>query len=86
MLLLQERKGTAPTTLAFRTDILHIAKFLSEIMLLLHSQHVIHSNIKPTNILVDGDGNLKIAGFGHAIVLLPESAKNPPPIDGGTSR
>ncbi len=35
----------------------------------IHSQGVIHADIKPSNILIDMMGNVKIANFGIARII-----------------
>jgi serine/threonine protein kinase len=35
----------------------------------LHSKHTVYRDLKPENLLLDGDGYLKITDFGFAKVL-----------------
>ena len=41
-----------------------------------HSQGVMHADIKPENILVDLDGNVKITDFGVSLFLDPDDDDN----------
>eukprot|EP00998_Keelungia_sp_KM082_P006396 NODE_2648_length_1018_cov_57.305275_g2629_i0.p1 GENE.NODE_2648_length_1018_cov_57.305275_g2629_i0~~NODE_2648_length_1018_cov_57.305275_g2629_i0.p1 ORF type:complete len:287 (-),score=46.51 NODE_2648_length_1018_cov_57.305275_g2629_i0:86-946(-) len=43
---------------------------LAEALHYLHAHHVIHRDIKPENLLVDHNGNIKIADFGWSVHTL----------------
>ena len=44
--------------------IIKIFKQILKGLVYLHSQNIIHRNIKPDNILIDENYNIKITGFG----------------------
>ncbi|MFD2682877.1 Stk1 family PASTA domain-containing Ser/Thr kinase [Bacillus seohaeanensis] len=48
---------------------LDIMKQLTSAMSHAHQNHIIHRDIKPQNILIDSDGNVKITDFGIAMAL-----------------
>ena len=55
--------------------IAYMCKNILQGLAFLHSQHRLHRDIKSDNILIDLEGNVKIADFGFAINLTSEAAK-----------
>lgn len=47
----------------------HIMKQLTSAIAIAHENHIIHRDIKPQNILMDAEGNVKITDFGIAMTL-----------------
>ncbi|MBT2581895.1 Stk1 family PASTA domain-containing Ser/Thr kinase [Planococcus sp. ISL-109] len=46
-----------------------IMKQLASALAHAHHNHIVHRDIKPQNVLVDGEGNVKISDFGIAMAL-----------------
>jgi len=55
--------------------IAYMCKNILQGLAFMHSQHRLHRDIKSDNILIDLDGNVKVADFGFAINLTSEAAK-----------
>jgi PAS domain S-box-containing protein len=65
--------------------LLRVAIGLTKVLGQVHRQGLIHKDIKPANVLVDGDDNVWLFGFGIASQLPRESqAPAPPEIIAGT--
>ena len=61
--VLREMGGAVPVDQATRWG-----RQLAEAIGYLHAQGIVHRDLKPENVLVDHDGNLKIADFGTAML------------------
>lgn len=44
-----------------------------------HAQGILHGDIRPHNLLIDGSGNLRLTGFGYATILDPKKPRMPRP-------
>jgi PAS domain S-box-containing protein len=67
------------------THLLRIAIGLAKTLAQVHHQGLIHKDFKPANVLVDGDDNVWLTGFGIASQLPHEhQAPAPPEIIAGT--
>ncbi|KAI8109697.1 hypothetical protein M9434_000976 [Picochlorum sp. BPE23] len=53
----------------------HIFKQIVLAMEYLHANGIVHGDIKPENMLLSGDGSVKISDFGQSQILSPESSK-----------
>src|SRR5262245_569222 len=62
----------AAGTLSFEEKILVLAKVL-EALQHAHSQHVVHRDVKPSNVLMCADGSIKLMDFGLARVLVADT-------------
>ncbi|ETN74066.1 kinase domain protein [Necator americanus] len=49
---------------------------LTDALCYCHTKRVIHRDVKPENIFLDGSGNIKLADFGYAIIAT--TARGPP--------
>ncbi len=54
---------------------------MCEALQIAHERGVIHRDIKPENILLDADGRVKIADFGIAKLIEPDSNDRAPPTE-----
>src|ERR1700734_2066244 len=80
--LVLERNQAQPLDL---TRVLRIAIGLAKALGRVHGHGLIHKDVKPANVLVNGDGNAWLTGFGIASQLPHErQAPAPPEIIAGT--
>lgn len=80
----QKYKLNETETPASKKNILGFAKQVAEVMIQVHTNNVIHGDLKPANLKKDATGRLKLAGFGHAMKV--EDTVNMPEITGGSPR
>ena len=81
--LLLEDKGGEPLARTLGrplelTRFLRLATNLANAIGHMHRRGLIHKDIKPTNVLVDADDNVRLTGFGIA-TLLPNERQHPAP-------
>src|SRR5437764_9927089 len=62
------------------TRVLHVAVGLASALGQAHRRGLIHKDIKPANVIVDGDGNAWLTGFGIAS-RLPHERQSPVPME-----
>lgn len=55
--------------------IAYVCREMLKALAFVHSQHRLHRDIKSDNVLVDLDGNIKLADFGFAVGLTTEKQK-----------
>jgi serine/threonine protein kinase len=55
-------------------QLLHIVAKIADVLDYIHAKGVVHRNLKPANIMISGDGTVKITGFG-----LAQMSTNPKP-------
>src|SRR3984885_9722507 len=80
-LVLERSKGQTLDTARLLRVAIGLAKVLGHV----HRQGLIHKDIKPANVLVDGDDNVWLTGFGIAARMPHErQAPEPPEIIAGT--
>ena len=81
LLMVMEYCEAGPVVDAFSTESMpeiiahHIFKQIVLAMEYLHRNGVVHGDIKPENMLLSGDGSVKISDFGQSQILSPESSK-----------
>lgn len=53
-------------------DYVKIIKQITSVIKYLHKKYIVHRDIKPENILIDKEGNIKLADFGNSYQLTKE--------------
>jgi len=61
-------------------EALAIVPAICEALQYAHDRHIVHRDIKPENILLDKEGRVKIADFGLAKIVEPESGRADLPV------
>lgn len=54
----------------------HFGRALATALQFLHSKSILHCDLQPANILLDENGQVKLAGFGFARTLLESTTKD----------
>uniref|UniRef100_H3G7D1 non-specific serine/threonine protein kinase n=1 Tax=Phytophthora ramorum TaxID=164328 RepID=H3G7D1_PHYRM len=66
----QQEQGVSDAACSFELTQFYMAELVNALEYM-HSQHVIHRDIKPDNLLLSEDGHLKVTDFGTAKVRRP---------------
>lgn len=59
-------------------EVFRIARQIASALAHAHARHVLHLDVKPSNVLLDTAGNAFLADFGAALLLDTERATEPP--------
>jgi serine/threonine protein kinase len=62
----QELKRDETKLPMFRRDVLRLSKDIASIMIEVHGKDVCHCDLKPANLLVDGEDKVRLGDFGSA--------------------
>jgi serine/threonine protein kinase len=66
--VIQDRKNTPITP----PDVFQAATWMQEIaeaLSYVHAREIVHCDLKPANVLLDQEGHVRVADFGHSLVL-----------------
>lgn len=63
----------APTSVPARDFILRVVRHIAEALDHAHRQGIIHGDVKPANVLLDAEGNARLADFGLARATFNDS-------------
>mmetsp|Transcript_20273 Transcript_20273/g.34968 ORF Transcript_20273/g.34968 Transcript_20273/m.34968 type:complete len:494 (+) Transcript_20273:510-1991(+) len=84
----QDQEGMEQSCISsHRISMWHLKKYMYELLLALYAldkNNIVHSDVKPSNILVDANGDIVLADFGHARYveqadggMYPDTARKP---------